>query len=177
MSKGFREDPIRRLWSSFGSLFPQGAGGKEVELPLPGDADTVDYVLRPRSTGLVYEVDAGTGGTHKIGFGVQFGDDENTLPGTGYAGRFRAQGPGSITDFYMDSDAAVSASISVTKNGVSIFSGTAVKPTLASASSQHKTVMTDIDVDFVSGDLYVLTLDTNSETAKGITLTILADPA
>jgi hypothetical protein len=66
MSKGFRLDPIRRLFGSFGSLWWQGLKGVEQELLLPPDCDVVDYALRPRPTGPAYEEDTGGGGASSV---------------------------------------------------------------------------------------------------------------
>jgi len=99
----------------------------------------------------------------KAGFGAQFGAGNTTNPLTvsdeSSEVSLRAVAAGTINRIMFDADAVCTAAVDIKKNGTSIFTGTAVKPTLTGATAEDKTDMTDITVAVAAGDLFTFVLD------------------
>ena len=139
-----------------GSLFYLDANEEEAALPI-GDEDQVFTVV----SGLPAWADAtGASANDKArGFGGQIGNLVDPITAAGYGVTVYAPWDGAITEIILRADASCDAVVDVLQNGVSIFTGTSVKPTLSASQTDDKTDMTDITVDFVKGDRFDIVLD------------------
>lgn len=164
--------PRNFQWGEEGDLWYQGPDGYWVSIPHPGIAGQAIV-----STEEGWETGEATGGTvgnniRRAGFGCQFGDGFSAIEGTGFQFLVHAPYNGSITRIILRANASCNAVVDVRRNGTSIFTGTAVKPTLAGAAVDDKTDLTDVTTDVAMADQYLFVLNTASGNPTRLSVTV-----